>query len=151
MSDNPVLAAIGRLEIAFAGSLRDVRADISQLREDQTGMRGDITLMRGDITQLREDITQLREDQTGMRGDVTQMRADITQMRSVIMDRIDRLQDRITEVRDDIGVAMGSADAMQRANDNTRELVRLQGEQMSIMFRQIKRLEDKVRTITGDP
>jgi chromosome segregation ATPase len=144
MSDNPVLAAIGRLEIAFAGSQRDVRADISQLREDQTGMRGDITLMRGDITQLRED-------QTGMRGDVTQMRADITQMRSVIMDRIDRLQDRITEVRDDIGVAMGSADAMQRANDNTRELVRLQGEQMSIMFRQIKRLEDKVRTITGDP
>jgi chromosome segregation ATPase len=165
MSDNPVLAAIGRLEIAFAGSQRDVRADISQLREDQTGMRGDITLMRGDITQLREDqtgmraditlmrgdITQLREDQTGMRADITQMRADITQMRSVLMDRIDRLQDRITEVRDDIGVAMGSADAMQRANDNTRELVRLQGEQMSIMFRQIKRLEDKVRTITGDP
>jgi hypothetical protein len=40
---------------------------------------------------------------------------------------------------------------MQRANDNTRAQVRLQGEQLTIMFRQIKRLEEKVRNITGDP
>jgi uncharacterized protein (UPF0335 family) len=68
-----------------------------------------------------------------------------------MMGRIDRLQDTMTEIRDDISVAMGSADAMQRANDNTRELVRLQGDQLTIMFRQIKRLEEKVKDITGDP
>ncbi len=46
---------------------------------------------------------------------------------------------------------MGAVDAMQRANDNTRELVRSQGEQLNIMWRQLKSLEAKVREITGDP
>jgi len=78
-------------------------------------------------------------------------REDLTELRVAMMSRMDRLQDMVTEIRDDIGVAMGSADAMQRAKDNTRELVRLQGEQLTIMFRQIKRLEEKVRSITGDP
>jgi stress response protein YsnF len=46
---------------------------------------------------------------------------------------------------------MGAVDAVQRANDNTREMVRLQGEQLSVMWRQIKALEAKVREIRGDP
>ena len=84
----------------------------------------------------------------GVRRDA---RADLTELCVAMMGRMDRLQDTVTEIRDDIGVAMGAADAMQRANDNTRELVRLQGQQLTIMFRQIKRLEEKVRSITGDP
>jgi len=67
------------------------------------------------------------------------------------MARIDRPQNSLTAIRDDIGVNMGAAEAMQRANDNTRELVRLQGDQLSAMWRQLKALEARVREITGDP
>ena len=67
------------------------------------------------------------------------------------MSRTDRLQDSLTAIRDDIAVNMGAADAMQRANDNTRELVRSQGEQMSVIWRQLKALQERVRSITGDP
>jgi chromosome segregation ATPase len=162
MSDDPVLAAIARLEIAFNASLGDVRGDLTGIRADQTSMRADLADFRTGLTDFRADLTDFRADMTGMRVDMGRLevavetslrdvRADMTQMRAAIMDRIDRLQNRMTEIRDDLGVAMGSAEAMHRANDNTRELVRLQGEQLSIMFRQIKRLEEKVRTITGDP
>jgi len=140
MSENPVLAAIARLEAAFGASQRGVHVDLTDMRAGLTDFSADLAGMRAEIIRLEMTFTTSLLD----------VRADMTQMRSAIMDRIDRLQDRVTEVRDDIGVAMGSADAMQRANDNTRELVRLQGEQLTIMFRQIKRLEEKVRNITGD-
>ncbi len=52
---------------------------------------------------------------------------------------------------DDISVNIGAVDAVHRANDNTRDLVRQQGEQMSVMWRQLKTLEARVRGITGDP
>jgi chromosome segregation ATPase len=143
MSDGPVLAAIARLELAFDASLRDVRGDMTDLRTETTGIRTEMTDLRAEMTSIRTEVASIRTETTGIR-------ADMTQMRAAVMDRIDRLQDRVTEIRDDISVAMGSADAMQRANDNTREMVRLQGEQLSIMFRQIKRLEEKVRNITGE-
>ncbi|WP_428485950.1 hypothetical protein [Rhodopila sp.] len=79
------------------------------------------------------------------------LEAGQTALRLDLMARMDRLQDGLTAIRDDIGVNMGAADAMQRANDNTRELVRLQGEQMSVMWRQLKNLQAKVREITGEP
>ena len=71
--------------------------------------------------------------------------------RSDIMERVDRLQGSLTGIRDDIGVNMGAADAMQRANDNSRELVRAQGEQLSAMWREIQNLKVRLREITGDP
>jgi hypothetical protein len=149
MSDEPVLAAIARLETVFDASLGEVRADMrASLGDVQADMRPSFGEVRADV---RASLGEVQADMRASLGEVrADMHAEMTQMRTVIMDRIDRLQDRVTEIRDDIGVAMGSADAMQRANDNTREIVRLQGEQMSIMFRQIKRLEDKVRNITGE-
>lgn len=72
-------------------------------------------------------------------------------LRVDLMARMDRLQNSLTLIRDDITVNMGAVDAMQRANDNTRELVRSQGDQMNVMWRQLKNLEAKVRGITGDP
>jgi methyl-accepting chemotaxis protein len=131
MSDDPVLAAIGLLDTKLDASLGhlDTRFDALAIRHDASFAR------------LEAAIDGVRRD----------ARSDLTELRVAMMGRMDRLQDTVTEIRDDIGVAMGAADAMQRANDNTRELVRLQGQQLTIMFRQIKRLEEKVRGITGDP
>ncbi len=124
MADDPVLAAIGRIE---------AKIDTSVARLE---------------TKIDTSVASLA---AALEASRCEARAELAELRVAMMSRMDRMQDTVTEIRDDIGVAMGAADAMQRANDNTRELVRLQGEQLTIMFRQIKRLEEKVRGITGDP
>jgi hypothetical protein len=48
-------------------------------------------------------------------------------------------------------MAMGSAEALQRIHGTTRAELRTLGEQMSIVWKRIKRLEDQVRDITGHP
>ncbi len=114
MSDDPILAALARLETgqaAMAARLGRLEAGIGTLAT----------------------------------------RTELGETRAAIMERIDRVQDSLTAIRDDIAVNMGTADAMQKANDNTRELVRLQGEQLTVMWRQLKDLQAKVREITGDP
>jgi hypothetical protein len=60
------------------------------------------------------------------------------------------ITEQLNGIRDDIGVNMGAANAMRRANENTRELVRLQGEQLSLMRRKINRPETRLREITGE-
>lgn len=89
-------------------------------------------------------LADLKAGQSGIRDEITRTRANI-------MERIDRLQDAVTAIRDDIAVNMGAADAMQKANDNTRELVRLQGEQLSIMWEQLKQAQQDIRELKGTP
>ncbi len=93
------------------------------------------------IGRLEAKLTSLRTDFLSELGSRS---ADIT-------GKVVALRTDVTAIRDDIAVNMGAADAMQRANDNTRELVRLQGDQLSIMWKQIKTLEARVRDLTGDP
>jgi methyl-accepting chemotaxis protein len=131
MADDPVLAAIGRIEAKIDTSVARLETKI----DTSVGRLG------ASVASLAAALEASRRE----------ARAELAELRVAMMSRMDRMQDTVTEIRDDIGVAMGAADAMQRANDNTRELVRLQGEQLTIMFRQIKRLEEKVRGITGDP
>jgi len=59
------------------------------------------------------------------------LRAELTQMRVDLMARMDRLEDGLTAIRNDIAVNFGAADAVKRANDNTREEVRSLGEMVS--------------------
>jgi hypothetical protein len=81
----------------------------------------------------------------------TRLETDIGKLRADVMARIDRLQETVNATRDDIAVAMGSADQMQRANDNTRADLRTMQEQVSVMWKQIKRLETRVDGIEGGP
>jgi len=61
---------------------------------------------------------------------------------------MDRLQDTLTAVREDVAVNMGAADAAQRVNENTREDLRSLREQVSVMWRQLKAVEARVREIS---
>lgn len=63
----------------------------------------------------------------------------------------ERILNQITLIRDDIAVNMGGVDAARQANDNTRADVTQIREQMSVMWKQIKQLESRVRDITGEP
>jgi len=82
---------------------------------------------------------------------VVQVEASIPSLRIDLMSRMERLENRLTEIRDDIGVNMGAVDQAHRATDSTRDELRLLGEQVTIMYRQIKRLETRVNEITGSP
>lgn len=64
-------------------------------------------------------------------------------------DGFERVGNNLTAIRDDIAVAMGSSDQMQRANDNTRADLRSVQEQVSLMWKQVKRLETRVDGIEG--
>ena len=65
------------------------------------------------------------------------------------MARMDRLQDGITAIRDDIAVNIGAVEAGRRANDNTRDDLRTLNEQVSVMWKQLKRLQTDMREIRG--
>jgi uncharacterized protein (UPF0335 family) len=70
-------------------------------------------------------------------------------MRADIMDRVYRLENGMTQIRDDIAVDMGAAEAAERANENTRADLRTLSERVSVMWKQIKRLESDMREVTG--
>jgi peptidoglycan hydrolase CwlO-like protein len=164
-STQRVLDALVRLEEGQAGiradqasiradqaSLRDgqasIRADQASLRDDQASLRDGQASIRADQASLRDGQASLRDGQTSLRAEFL---AELGNTRSAIMNRVDRLENRITEIHNDIEVAMGSTEAAQRVNDNTRADLRTLGEQVSVMWKQIKRLESQVRDITGNP
>ena len=78
------------------------------------------------------------------------MGADLTRLRVDMMARMDRLQDSLTAIRDDISTNYGTAEAAQRANDNTRTELRALSEVVSSLVRQIRRLDSEVRILKGD-
>jgi chromosome segregation ATPase len=123
VSDSPVLAALARLE---AGQTR----------------------LEAGYTRLEADVTGLKADQTRLRSDFL---AELGKTRADIMERVDRLENTVTLIRDDIAVNMGAVDAVERANENTRADVRTLGEQVSVMWKQIKQLQSEMREVRGDP
>jgi len=139
MSDNPILASLTRLE---AGQ-QALRVDMAELRDGQTALRADVTDLRADVTDLRADVTDLRADVTTLREGQTALRVDM-------MGRIERLENHITGIRDDIGVNMGRADRAHEAVVNARSDVLHLSQELSIMWRQIKRLESDIRDIKGE-
>jgi hypothetical protein len=72
-------------------------------------------------------------------------------LRMDLMARMDQVRDALTEVRDDIAVNMARAIRRTKRPIRTRQDTRLLSEQVATMERQIRRLEARVREITGDP
>jgi hypothetical protein len=130
MSDDPILSALARLEAGQAS-----------MQADQASLRTGFQALHTGFQTLRTDFHTLRTD----------MLAELGQTRGAIMGRMAELQASVTAIRDDIAVNMGGVDAVRQANDNTRaDLIQMR-EQMSVMWKQIKTLEARVRGITGDP
>jgi hypothetical protein len=93
----------------------------------------------GAVTQLAAGVNRLGTD----------LRAELTATRAALMDRMDRLQNSLTSPQEDGIVTMGTADFAHRKIDHTREEVRLIGEQLSLLRRQIIRAENRIREIDG--
>jgi methyl-accepting chemotaxis protein len=99
-------------------------------------------------TRLEGELTSLKAEQTRLRSDFL---SELGKTRADIMERVDRLENAVTLIRDDIAVNIGAAEAVERANDNTRADVRTLGQQVSVMWKQIKQLQSEMREVRGDP
>jgi predicted nucleic acid-binding Zn-ribbon protein len=153
MSEDLILAALARLE----GSHNEMRGEMSGMRGEITGIRGEMTDMRVEMSDMQSKLTDLHAGMADHGAKIDRlesgqslMRSELTTLRVELMARMDRLQNTLTLVQDDITVNMGAADAAFRVNENTREDVRALREQVSVMWRQLKTVEAKVRQITGD-
>jgi chromosome segregation ATPase len=158
MSHDPILAALARLEAGQA----DVSDRLARLEAEQAGMSDRLARWEAGQAQLEAGQARLEAGQARLEAGQAQLEAGQSKLRSdfldelgstraALMGRIDTLQDSLTEIRDDIAVNYGASNAAVRANDNTREQLGLLREQVNVMYQQIKRLESRVRDITGDP
>ena len=93
-------------------------------------------------------LTQLETGQTKLHTDFLE---ELGSTRAAIMEKVEGLQDSLMDIRSDIVVNYGASNAALKANDNTREQLTLLREQVNAMYQQIKRLESRVRDITGNP
>jgi phage shock protein A len=96
------------------------------------------------VTELREGLARLERNQEKLERGHERLRVDL-------MARMDRLDNAITAIRDDITVNMARADRAHEVADSTRSELRLLGEQVNAMERQIQRLQTDVRQIKGEP
>jgi uncharacterized phage infection (PIP) family protein YhgE len=165
MSHDPILAALARLEAGQA----DVSDRLARLEAEQAGMSDRLARWEAGQAQLEAGQARLEAGQARLEAGQARLEAGQAQLeagqsklrsdfldelgstRAALMGRIDTLQDSLTEIRDDIAVNYGASNAAVRANDNTREQLGLLREQVNVMYQQIKRLESRVRDITGDP
>ncbi len=127
MTDDPILAALARLE---AGQ-NDLSLAIGGLRTDLAEVRADLAVVLTEQDSLRAEMARFRVSLTNELGST----------RYAIMAQIASLQRDVASVRDDIGVNMGSVDA--------RDMFRIQSEQLSDMWRQLKELQEEVRVMKG--
>jgi len=89
-------------------------------------------------------LERLEQGQTATRDDLTKLRVDL-------MARMDRLQNCQTDMRDDTLVNHASIETFDRKVKHQEDLTRLLGEQVSLMFKRILAIDERVRTLEDKP
>ena len=162
-----ILAIVERLEAGQAdlaakqgdlaakqGDLAAKQGDLAAKQGDLAAKQGDLAAKQGDLAAGQADLVAVQASMGAKLADLSagqaSMGADLTRLRVDMMAGMDRLQDSLTAIRDDISTNYGTAEAAQRANDNTRTELRALGEVVSSLVRQIRRLDSEVRILKGD-
>jgi methyl-accepting chemotaxis protein len=145
MGDDPtvrILDAIAQLG-AEVGRVR------SDLTEQIDRVRGELTEEIGRVrTDLTEEIGRVRSDLTEEIGRVaTGLQESINTTKFTLMDRMDRLQDAISQVKDEGNVNFAISERVERLARGGLDETRSLAEQMTLMERQIRRLNDRVDNI----
>jgi hypothetical protein len=98
---------------------------------------------------LEAGLIRLEDRQAKLEDRQARLETGQTSLRVDLMARMDRLEDMNTRTRDDIAVNFGTADAVRRANDNTREELRALSDVVSLIHRQISRLQTEIEQLKG--
>jgi chromosome segregation ATPase len=123
-----------------------LEAGQAQLEVGQGSLDAGLVKLEAGQTRLGDRLTKLEDRQTRLEDRQARLEAGQTSLR---VDLMDRLEDMNTKIRDDIAVNFGTADAVRRANDNTREELRALSDVVSVMHRQINRLQTEVEQLKG--
>jgi cell division protein FtsB len=129
MSDDPILAALSRLE---AG---------------QTHMEAELTCLATGQTHMEAELTRLATGQTHMEAELTRLATGQDMVRAEAADFREQVLNRLTAIREDIGVNMARVDRVaETVTDLRAELVSLRGENAAL-WRMIKAIESRVDQI----
>jgi hypothetical protein len=102
------------------------------------------------LSRLESGLTDVGSRLTDVEAGLTGVQQSQTTLRVDVMARMDRLENKLTEMRDDMTVNIGGTWQTREALSSTRGDLHSLGEQVNIMWRQMKRLEQQVREITGE-
>lgn len=105
--------------------------------------------MNEDIT--KEILASIQGLQARMDTGFVQLRTEFIQIRTDLMARMDRLQEAVEMVRGDVAVNFGATEQVERKFSNDPEIVRIMGEQLNTLARQLRRLDERVRAIEEKP
>lgn len=135
-SNTPILAALERLENGQ-----------TQLENGQTQMRVDL-MARMDQLARTTGIRMDAQDEV-----LSRFRADLVEelgrTRSALMARMDRLQEALVSQHEADVVNFGAAERAERIAKGAVDEGRILGEQFNALVRQVRRLEEEVRTLRG--
>ena len=95
MSDDPILAALTRLEAGQA----DMSGRLIRLEAGQADMSGRLIRLEAGQADTSDRLTRLEAGQTSLRTDFL---AELGSTRAAIMEKVEGLQDSVTAIRDDI-------------------------------------------------
>lgn len=73
-----------------------------------------------------------------------------TQLRADIIAKLERVQGELISIREDMDTNMGRIDVADRDNDTLRKDIAQMREELSVQYRQIKRLQTDVRELKGE-
>ena len=172
MSDDPVLSALARLEAGQGAIQADLtrleagqdamqahisrleagqdamQAHISRLEAGQAAIRTDVAAIRAELESIRVDLVHLEAGMAALRAEFASYRTglldELGATRAVMIERIQGVQGAIAQLKDDISVNMGAVDSARQMNETTRDDLRQLREQVGVMWRQLKAVQEEV-------
>jgi len=128
-SNTPILAALERLENGQTQIHVDLMARMDRLAK---------------VTETRMDVQD--EILARFRIDLIE---ELGRTRSALMARMDRLQEALVRQHEDDTVNFGAAERAERIAKGAVDEGRILGEQFNALVRQVRRLEEDIRTLRG--
>lgn len=149
-----VLAALRQLQSSQDG----LRTEFAGLRDEFGALRGAFAELRAAQASTEAGLSCLQVDLEALRSVVVSSSSETTNLRVQLMARMDRVQEiakdinrALVLIREDIGVNYARADRIDMKPDAAAEITRTLTAEMVVLQRQVKRLEEDVRTILGRP
>ena len=131
--------------------ITQVHGQLVQLCDEHAETRKDLAQLRHDFAQFRQTvltaITQLQKDVAQLQRDVAQLQRETTRLRTEFGDALERIQDSIRQLRDD---AQATYARLERVEKTTAEQINGLIQEISVIHRQIRSLQEEVRILRGD-
>lgn len=132
-------------------SLAATVEDLSKRQREMQVQIGGLTEGQASLAErqasLAEGQSSLAEGQASLAGGLARLAEGQIKLRTELMARLDRLQDAQQQMRDETVVTLAVGERFERKFDANAEDARLTREQINVMQRMIRRIDDRLRAI----